>query len=60
MFDKGCAYSTINSVKCVIATIINTPPYSSINKHTLIKKYMTVILAQIKFHMGCRYFIKIF
>ena len=43
MFDKGCVYSTINSAKSAIANIDNIPPYSSINKHPLIKKYMTGI-----------------
>ena len=41
MFDKGHAYSTINSAKCTIATIVHIPPYSSLNKHPLINKYMT-------------------
>lgn len=43
MFDKGCAYSTINSAKCAIATIVFIPPYTSINKHPLVKKYMSGI-----------------
>lgn len=43
MFDRGCAYSTINSAKCAIATIVHIPPYSSINKHPVIKQYMTGI-----------------
>ena len=33
MFEKGHAYSTINSVKCGIATIIHIPPYESLNNH---------------------------
>ena len=41
MFDKGHAYSTINSAKCAIATIVHIPPYNSLNKHTLINKYTT-------------------
>ena len=41
MFDKGNSYSTINSAKCAIATIIHIPPYNSLNKHPLINKYMT-------------------
>ena len=41
MFDKGHAYSTINSTKCAIATIVHIPPYNSLNKHPLINKYMT-------------------
>ena len=32
MFDKGCAYLTINSAKFAIATIVNILLYSSINK----------------------------
>ena len=43
MFDKGCAYSTINSAKCAIATIVFIPPYPSVNKHPLVKKYMSGI-----------------
>ena len=43
MFDKGCAYSTINSAKWAIATIVHITPFSSINKHLLIKKYVTGI-----------------
>ena len=41
MFDKGNAYSTINSAKCAVATIAHISPYNSLNKHPLIKKYMT-------------------
>ena len=41
MFDKGHAYSTINSTKCAIATIVHIPSYNSLNKHLLINKYMT-------------------
>ena len=41
MFDKGHAYSTINSAKCAIATIVHIPPYNSLNKHPLINKYIT-------------------
>ena len=41
MFDKGHAYSIINSTKCAIATIVHIPPYNSLNKHPLINKYMT-------------------
>ena len=43
MFEKGHAYSTINSAKCAIATIMYIPPYDSLNKHPLINKYMTGI-----------------
>ena len=43
MFDKGHAYSTINSPKCAIATIIHIPPYNSLNTHPLINKYMTEV-----------------
>ena len=43
MFEKGHAYSTINSANCAIATIIHIPPYKSLNKHPLINKYMTGI-----------------
>ena len=43
MFEKGHAYSTINSAKCAITTIIHIPPYESLNKHLLINKYMTGI-----------------
>ena len=38
MFDKGHAYSTINSAKCAIATIVHM---HSLNEHPLINKYMT-------------------
>ena len=40
MFDKGHAYSTIDSAKCAIATIVHIPPYNSLHKHPLINKYM--------------------
>ena len=43
LFEKGHAYSTTNSAKCAIATIIHIPPYESLNKHPLISKYMTGI-----------------
>ena len=43
MFEKGHAYSTINSAKCAIATIIHIPPYESLNKYPLINKYLTGI-----------------
>ena len=43
MFEKGHAYSTINSAKCAIATIIHIPPCDSLNKHPLLNKYMTGI-----------------
>ena len=43
MFEKGRAYSTINSAKYAIATIVHIPPYDSLNKNPLIKKYMTGI-----------------
>ena len=43
MFEKGHAYSTINSAKCAISTIIHIAPYESLNKHPLINKYMTGI-----------------
>ena len=36
MFEKGHAYSSINSAKCAIATIIHIPPYESLNKYPLI------------------------
>ena len=41
MFDKDHAYSTINSAKSAIATIVQIPSYNSLNKHPLINKYMT-------------------
>ena len=41
IFVKGHAYSTINSTKCAIATIVCRPPYNALNKHPLINKYMT-------------------
>ena len=44
MFDIGHTYSTINSVKCAIATIVHIPPHDYLNKLPLIHKYMTVIL----------------
>ena len=43
MFEKGHAYSIINSAKCAIATIIHISPYESLNKHPFINKYMTGI-----------------
>ena len=43
MFDKACAYLIINRAKCAIATIGNIPPYNSINKTRLIKKYVWCI-----------------
>ena len=43
MFEKGHAYSTINSAKCAVATIIHIPPYESLNKYPLINKYLTGI-----------------
>ena len=43
MFEKGHAYLTINSAKCVIATIMHIPHYDSLHKHPLISKYMTGI-----------------
>ena len=43
MFDKACAYLIINTAKCAIATIGNIPPYNSINKTWLIKKYVWCI-----------------
>ena len=44
MFDKGHAYSAINSAKYATATIIHIPPYSSLNKHPLIDESMTGVL----------------
>ena len=41
IFDKGHAYSTINSAKCAIATIVYIFLYNSLKKHQLINKYMT-------------------
>ena len=41
IFDKGHAYSTINSTKCAIATVVCIHPYNALNKHPLINKYMT-------------------
>ena len=41
MFDKGHAYSTINSAKRPIGTIVHMPPYSSLHNHPLIKNDMT-------------------
>ena len=41
MFDKGHAYSTINSAKRPVGTIVHMPPYSSLHKHPVIKNYMT-------------------
>ena len=43
LFEKGHAYSTINSAKCAITTIIHIPAYEFFNKHPLINKYMTGI-----------------
>ena len=41
MFDKGHAYSTINSARCAIATIVDIPPWNSLNNHQKIDKYLT-------------------
>ena len=43
MFEKGHAYSTINSAKSAVATIIHKLNYESLNKHSLINRYMTDI-----------------
>lgn len=43
MFDSDTSYSTINTVKCYIATIVPTPSYPSFQKHPLVEKYMTGI-----------------
>ena len=40
MYSKGLSYSVINSAKCAIASIVYLPPYSSINNHPTIKRYM--------------------
>ena len=48
MFEKGHAYSTINSVKCAIATTVHIPPCNSLNKHPMINKYMTGIFETTK------------
>ena len=42
-FSKWHAYSTINSVKCEIATIVHIPSDSPLNKHPLTNKYMTAV-----------------
>ena len=44
MFNIGHTYSTINSAKCVIATILHIPPYDSLNKLPWIHKHMTFML----------------
>ena len=61
IFGKGHAYSTINSAKCAIATIVDTPLYNLLNKYPLINKYMTGVYfeatkAKIKFCVECQYF----
>ena len=43
MFEKGHAYSTINSAKGTITNIVHILPYDSLNKHLLTNKYMTCI-----------------
>ena len=43
MLNKGVACSTINCVKCEVATILHIPTYPSINKHPQIMKYITGI-----------------
>ena len=43
MFDKGVASSTINSRKWVVAAILRIPTYPSINKHSLLIRYMSGI-----------------
>ena len=43
LFEKGSAYSVINSAKCAIATVVTIPPFSSIIDHPLMKRYMTVV-----------------
>ena len=37
IFGKGHAYSTINSAKCSVATIVDIPLYNLLNNHPLIK-----------------------
>ena len=41
LFEKGSAYSVINSAKCAIATVVTIPQFSSIIDHPLMKRYMT-------------------
>ena len=41
MFDKGHAYSTINSARCTIATTVDIHPWNSLNNHQKIDKYLT-------------------
>ena len=43
MLDKGVAYSTINNVKCAVATILYILTYPSINRHPLVMKCITGI-----------------
>ena len=43
MFDKRHAYSTINSPKCAIATIVHIPPNNSLNKHPLTIKHKITV-----------------
>ena len=42
-FATGVIYSTINSEKCVVATILHIPTYPSINSHPLVKNCTTGI-----------------
>ena len=41
MFDKGVASSTINSGKWVMTAILRIPTYPSINKYSLLIRYMS-------------------
>ena len=40
MFDKRYAYSTINSAKWALETIVHIPPCDPLSKHPLTNKYM--------------------
>ena len=63
MFDKGHAYSIINSGKCAIVTIVYMPAYNSLIKHPLINTYMTGVFetnkAKIKFCVECGCFVQV-
>lgn len=43
IFDKEVAYSTINSAKCIVVSIIYIPFFPTINEYPLVMKHMTAI-----------------
>ena len=39
IFDRGGAYSAINSAKCALSKLVNIPPYKQLNDHMIIAQY---------------------